>query len=306
MRIYIDFDDVICETAKYFTKIAKDLFDIDVPYREVQFFNLQKSFDLTDDQYDELMRAGHIPANLLAYEETPDASQTINKWVDEGHEVSIVTGRPFDSFAPSRQWLDRHNLERVPLFCVDKYGRESFNQDCTYSMTLAQLYSLTFDFAIEDSPAAFEHVMHFENCKVAVFNRPWNMNAQLPSSEFIRCEGWKYIDELFQAYVKDSRIARIKVMEEKFDIASSWVADLDSRVVGDSAPSGIAPSGIAPIPEIDELIKYYESDLWRQDYDADSMGLLPSDLKRGVLSQDGIYNLLSDYQRLLNDLPFSK
>lgn len=46
MKIYIDFDDVLCETAEYFTKIAKELFDIDVPYRQVQFFNLQKSFDL--------------------------------------------------------------------------------------------------------------------------------------------------------------------------------------------------------------------------------------------------------------------
>ena len=70
MKIYIDFDDVICETAKYFTKIAKELFNIDVPYREVQFFNLQKSFDLSGEQYDELMKAGHIPENLLDYEET--------------------------------------------------------------------------------------------------------------------------------------------------------------------------------------------------------------------------------------------
>lgn len=52
MKIYIDFDDVICETAQYFTKIAKELFHIEVPYQEVQFFNLQKSFDLSDEQYD--------------------------------------------------------------------------------------------------------------------------------------------------------------------------------------------------------------------------------------------------------------
>lgn len=198
MKIYIDFDDVICETARYFTKIAKDLFDIDVPYREVQFFNLQKSFDLSDSQYDELMRAGHIPENLLAYEETPDASSTINKWVDEGHEVTVVTGRPFDAYDPSRRWLDEHNLERVPLLCVDKYGRESFNQDCTYSLTLEQLYSMTFDFAVEDSPAAFEHVQHFDNCTVAVFNRPWNKDAVLPGSNFVRCEGWQEIDRELQ------------------------------------------------------------------------------------------------------------
>ncbi|MCQ2528709.1 MAG: 2-dehydropantoate 2-reductase [Saccharofermentans sp.] len=199
MRIYIDFDDVICETAKYFTKIAKELFGIDVPYREVQFFNLQKSFDLSDEQYDELMRAGHFPENLLAYEEAPGASETINKWVDEGHDVSIVTGRPFDSYNPSRQWLDEHNLIRVPLFCVDKYGRESFNQDCSYNMTLTDLYNMEFDLAIEDSPAAFEHVQHFENCTVAVYNRPWNANAQFPDDSFIRCEGWKEIDNLLQS-----------------------------------------------------------------------------------------------------------
>ena len=42
MKIYIDFDDVICETAKYFTKIAKELFGIDVPYRQGQLFEFLK------------------------------------------------------------------------------------------------------------------------------------------------------------------------------------------------------------------------------------------------------------------------
>ncbi len=57
------------------------MFGIDVPYRQVQFFNLQKSFDLNDEQYEALMKAGHLPENLLNYEETPGASEAINKWV---------------------------------------------------------------------------------------------------------------------------------------------------------------------------------------------------------------------------------
>jgi len=196
MNIYIDFDDVICETARYFVKLARELFDIDVPYAQVQFFNLQKSFDLTDKMYDELMRAGHIPENLLAYEETPGASETINKWIDEGHEVSIVTGRPFDSYEPSRNWLDEHNLKRVPLYCVDKYGRESFNQNWSFNMTLEMLYNMDFDLAIEDSPSSYEHVLHFKNCKVAVFNRPWNINEPVPNENFIRCNNYQEIDNL--------------------------------------------------------------------------------------------------------------
>ena len=77
MKIYIDFDDVLCETAKNFTKIAKELFGKDVPYSEVQFFNLKKTFDLNDEQYEELMRVGHLPEQLLNYEETPGASQLL-------------------------------------------------------------------------------------------------------------------------------------------------------------------------------------------------------------------------------------
>ena len=191
MKIYIDFDDVICETAKYFTKIAKELFNIDVPYREVQFFNLQKSFDLSGEQYDELMKAGHIPENLLDYEETPGASEVINKWVDEGHEVFVVTGRPFDSYEPSRRWLDEHHLNRLPIYFVDKYGREMFKQDHTYNLTLEELYCMHFDFAIEDSPAAFEHVQHFKDCKVAVYDRPWNKQVEFPDESFVRCLDWK-------------------------------------------------------------------------------------------------------------------
>lgn len=198
MRIYVDFDDVICETADFFTRLARDMFGINVPYREVQFFNLQKSFNIDEHQYEELMRAGHFPENLLSYEETTGASETLNRWVDEGHDIAVITGRPFDAYEPSRRWLDEHGLERVPLYCVDKYGRENFNQECTYSMTLQDLYSMTFDFAIEDSPSAFEHVMHFDNCKVAVFNRPWNKNVELTGSNFTRCEDWKEIDALLQ------------------------------------------------------------------------------------------------------------
>ncbi len=40
------------------------------------------------------------------------------------------------------------------------------------------------------------------------------------------------------------------------------------------------------------LEEYYTSGEWREDYEADEAGQLPPDLKRGVLSQDGVFNLL--------------
>ena len=50
--------------------------------------------------------------------------------------------------------------------------------------------------------------------------------------------------------------------------------------------------------DIAALASYYGSDDWKQDFAADEAGLLPKDLKRGVLSEDGIWNLLEDNKEL--------
>ena len=42
-----------------------------------------------------------------------------------------------------------------------------------------------------------------------------------------------------------------------------------------------------------ELREYYENGQWLLDYEADERGELPGGLKRGVLSQDGLWDLLS-------------
>lgn len=47
---------------------------------------------------------------------------------------------------------------------------------------------------------------------------------------------------------------------------------------------------------IDILSDYYGSDTWKQDFADDEAGLIPKDLKRGVLTEDAIWNLLADWQ----------
>ena len=50
--------------------------------------------------------------------------------------------------------------------------------------------------------------------------------------------------------------------------------------------------------DVKELAAYYEDDDWREDFEADEAGKLPADLKRGVLSEDGVYDVLSDHYAL--------
>ena len=193
MNIYIDFDDCLCETAKNFSELVQDLFGIYVPYENIRYFDLQKSFSLTDKQYEEMMIKAHMPEVLLTYEETPGAVKTVNNWIDEGHDVSIITGRPYSAYEASLEWLDRHGLERVRLYCLNKYGRDSFIKNSDFSLEIEDYYKMHFDYAIEDSPAAFRFFEHLKELKVMVYNRPWNSDCEFPGKNYIRCYDWEMI-----------------------------------------------------------------------------------------------------------------
>jgi len=82
------------------------------------------------------------------------------------------------------------------------------------------------------------------------------------------------------------QIERIKWMEQRFNHALAAIKD------------GASVSLKAVKEDVAELSKYYGSELWKLDLAADEAGKLPPDLKRGVLSEDGIWNLLSDYREI--------
>ena len=50
----------------------------------------------------------------------------------------------------------------------------------------------------------------------------------------------------------------------------------------------------AALGDMRRLEDYLIGKNWIKDFEADEAGLLPEDLPRGVLSEDGIYNLLED------------
>ena len=80
---------------------------------------------------------------------------------------------------------------------------------------------------------------------------------------------------------------------DRISYYESLLQKLQSIVSGDAAASEtlFAAREIA-----DALGAYYGSDDWKQDFAADEAGMLPHDLRRGVLSEDGVYNLLEEYR----------
>lgn len=201
MHIYVDFDDCLCETGRAFSKLAAEMFGKNVPYENMRFFELDKSFDLTDEQFERLMIRGHEPEMLLSYEETPGASTVINEWISCGYEVSIITGRPLSAYEPSRKWLDNHGLQKATLYCLNKYGRDSFIKNSDFSLELEDYFKMKFDFAVEDSPRAFRFFEHLPDLRVLVFDRPWNWGCEFPSEKYTRCFNWESIRDILKEYI---------------------------------------------------------------------------------------------------------
>ena len=91
---------------------------------------------------------------------------------------------------------------------------------------------------------------------------------------------------------QQEQITRIRQMERRLNTALAAVKRLTTALDKWEA----AQEAIAALDE------YYGSDVWRQDLADDEAGLLPEGLKRGVLSEDGLYELLDENNRLLEQL----
>ena len=81
--------------------------------------------------------------------------------------------------------------------------------------------------------------------------------------------------------VIEQAIDRVRQMEQCFDLLQQL------------AQENPAPEKDALFQELLAfLTQYYHGGQWLQDYELDEQGLLPRELKRGVLAQDAVYDLL--------------
>ena len=196
MRIYVDIDDVLCETAASLCEIVAREFGRHVAYEDVFQFDLQDVFGLTDAEMRRFMVVSHDPDNLKAFPVTDGAAEGIAALRAAGHTVEIVTGRPASSHVATERWLAEHGFGGMGVTYVDKYGRADCyarNPDDPPSITLAELLDRRYDVAIDDSPKVLGPLADaWPNTRLLVFSRPWNKTLHL-APNMVRVEGWKAV-----------------------------------------------------------------------------------------------------------------
>ena len=180
-------------------------------------------------------------------------------WFDCGHSDSL-------SFRNTENWnycwaedmLDIFHMAYCPHY--DESGRESFD---------AMLHEKDMDgLAMENNTA---------------FVQMGNAQYYIRSDENAQAYRLHYTDGVLHkqavVFADMDRIERILQMETLFD-----------RLQKNTPEDIIADNAL-------EILKQYQSSgQWLEDYEADERGELPVGLKRGVLSQDGLYNFLSEIE----------
>lgn len=101
-------------------------------------------------------------------------------------------------------------------------------------------------------------------------------------------EGWHYLWQLLPWVFPDSRCCRVALMERILD---------DCRAAADELQAALARWEAAQT-RLAALEAYYTCPQWLGDFDADAQGMLPPTMKRGVLTEDAVWDLLTDAQNL--------
>ena len=87
---------------------------------------------------------------------------------------------------------------------------------------------------------------------------------------------------------ESQRIVRIIDMEDRFNSINQLLANIEEDLDDYDDIHDFIP----------DLQGYMDGGQWREDYEADERGELPEWLLRGVLSEDGLYNMLEDVKRI--------
>ncbi len=190
MRIYVDIDDVLSETARALCGLAAREFNRHVAYEAVDGFDLQEVFHLTDEEMGRFVQLSHAPECIRAYEEVPGAVAGVKALRAAGHQVELVTGRPAFSAAATLAWLEAVGLPAERVTYVDKYNR-TFKSAANLprTLTMEELAARKYDLVIDDSPVVLARLAEWRWAKVFIFSRPWNVTFSA-AANMTRVCGW--------------------------------------------------------------------------------------------------------------------
>src|SRR5262245_7129662 len=144
--IYVDLDDVLCQTARHFLLIVKREFGKKFTYEQLTNFDVGTACGLHPAEREKLYHIVHQPDDIMTMVPIAGAIAVLHQWCKAGYEVAVVTGRPPASFETTRAWLQKHSVPHHSFTMVDKYSR--FETVNTSAISLQELSTRRYCWAV--------------------------------------------------------------------------------------------------------------------------------------------------------------
>ena len=223
---------------------------------------------------------------VMVYARTKQAAAALSRAVQEGTMVKEYVALVHGEVPKAGDWTDLllKDARKNKVFVVDrmrkgvKDARLAFTRletDGEPSLVRIRLYTgrshqIRVQFASRKHPLLGDHKYGARDSRSPAGKRkePMLYSCCLTFPWHGKTLRFEHLPEW--AMLPAERLERIAAMEEAFD-----------RHSADDMPI---------------LAAYMDSGDWLRDYTADEQGRIPKDMKRGVLSQDGLYNLISEWE----------
>lgn len=199
--VYIDFDDVLCESARTLAAISGERYGKPVVFEKIYSFDLDKSFGLSPREQQDLFSLFHDAEMLASIPPIPHAIAGMQAWASAGCRLEIVTGRPPDTQAVSLAWLDSYNVPYDGITFVDKYQRGHGPVKGVRQCSLEEIAACDYALVVDDSPEMILFLANASHLPLVLFDRPWNRGVDVATlrNGVERHTGWAALQAAYPA-----------------------------------------------------------------------------------------------------------
>ncbi len=124
-QIYVDMDDVLAETGRTFLRVLREEFGKQVEWDQIHDYDLGVSLGLDERIVDgDSCTHPSSPRSWPPWSPFQESLAALERWIEQGYEIEVVTGRPSSTEEISRNWLKNNEMPHHSLIHVDKYAWE--------------------------------------------------------------------------------------------------------------------------------------------------------------------------------------
>lgn len=188
LRIGIDIDNVISDTATAYLDRFNKFFKTSIKYEEMNYFD----FTAIDGPISKPQRLAFIDSVVHTHEFQSalppfmDAVEVISVWTQKGVGIHYITARPMSIGDVTEAWLARHGF-MVKGATLDLFDDTRFSDGPAYKA--AAVREKDIDLMIEDT----KEIAAAIEAPVLLLDRPWNAGKLPP--HVTRVKSWRDIEE---------------------------------------------------------------------------------------------------------------